>query len=84
LTTFRCRRAQTLQLAEKTPDYSIVCILQTRRPIENGAANVWEKDPRQALVKTAHLVFARIGHKLTCLCGPFHRSKHLATAAFRC
>jgi hypothetical protein len=58
LTTFRCRRAQKLRLAEKTPDYSIVFSLQTRRPIENGAANVWEEDPRQALVKTAHLVCA--------------------------
>jgi hypothetical protein len=60
LTTFRCRHARKLQLAEKTPDYSIVCILQTRRPIENGAANVWEEDPRQAIVKR-ETIEAKIG-----------------------
>jgi len=32
--------------AEKTPDQSLAGILQTRRPIKNGADNVWEEDPR--------------------------------------
>jgi hypothetical protein len=34
-----------LQLAEEAPDHSFVRILQTRRPIENGAAIVREEDP---------------------------------------
>jgi hypothetical protein len=35
-----------MPLAEKAPDHSFVRIPQARRPIENGAANVWEADPR--------------------------------------
>jgi hypothetical protein len=40
-----------LQLAEKIPDHRLVRILHTHRPIENGAANVWEEHSRQAIVE---------------------------------
>jgi hypothetical protein len=35
----------------KAPDHSFVRILRTRRPIENGAANFWEENSRQAIVE---------------------------------
>jgi hypothetical protein len=57
---FRENANNCLQIAEKAPDHGFVRILQTRRPIENGAANVLEEDPQRrylngSLAKAAHL-----------------------------
>ena len=41
---FRENANSCLQFAEKASDHGFVRMLQTRRPIENGAANVLEED----------------------------------------
>jgi hypothetical protein len=41
---FRENASSCLQFAEKASDHGFVRMLQTRRPIENGAANVLEED----------------------------------------
>jgi hypothetical protein len=50
LTTFRYRRARKLQLRKRLRIKALLAILQTRRPIKNGVANVWEEDRDRRLL----------------------------------
>jgi hypothetical protein len=60
--------------------------VQTRRPIENGATKISEEDSQLAIVKRQSGQNSSLGLRelVTNVFGPFHRTKHLVTAAFRC